>query len=70
MMRVDSEYVLLRPLAWKRVSLWVLWLRWLDERRQMVQLDEMDERMLRDMGLTREDVIRRVPFNRPREFHF
>lgn len=70
MMQPDSGYVLLRPFAfaWKRGSLWLRCLRWLDERRQQVQLEEMDEHMLRDIGLTRHDVIHRVPFNRAREF--
>ncbi|WP_420372619.1 DUF1127 domain-containing protein [Pollutimonas sp. H1-120] len=68
MMQPDIGYVLLRPFVWKRKSLWTRCLRWLDERRQQVQLEEMDERMLRDIGLTRGDVIRRVPFNRAREY--
>jgi uncharacterized protein YjiS (DUF1127 family) len=54
----------------RRAKLWARCLRWLTERRQLAHLQEMDEHMLRDVGLTREDVIRRMPFKRPRDFHF
>jgi len=55
--------------ATKRPSLWTRYLRWLTDGRQLVHLQDMDERMLRDIGLTRADVARRVPFKSPRVFH-
>lgn len=67
-MRPD-DYAVFYSIAPKRESLWARCVRLLKERRQLAHLEEMDERMLRDLGLTREDVIRRVPFKRPREFH-
>lgn len=46
--------------------LWARCWRWRNECRQLTHLHELDERMLRDIGLTRGDVIRRVPFRQPR----
>ena len=42
-----------------REGRWARMLRWLADRRH---LHEMDERLLRDVGLTREDVWRGMPF--------
>jgi uncharacterized protein YjiS (DUF1127 family) len=68
-MRPD-DYAVFYCVAPTRETLWARCMRWLSERRQLAHLQEMDEHMLRDVGLTREDVIRRMPFKRPRDFHF
>jgi len=62
----DNNAVFLR-VAPKRETLWARYLRWLDERGQRVHLEGMEAHMLRDIGLTREDVIRRMPFRKPRD---
>ena len=42
-----------------REGRWTRALRWFADRRHLL---EMDDRLLRDVGLTREDVRRGVPF--------
>lgn len=41
---------------------WARAIRWIEDRRRLAALDE---RLLRDIGLTPEDVAREVPFRRP-----
>ena len=42
-------------------SAWTRVLRWIDD---CGRLTDLDDRMLRDIGLTREDVLRGTPFKR------
>lgn len=42
-------------------SAWARVLRWIGDRGR---LTDLDDRMLRDIGLTREDVLRGTPFKR------
>lgn len=40
---------------------WARLLRWIEDRQNLA---ELDDRLLRDVGLTREDVARNTPFAR------
>ena len=50
--------------AAKAVALWAAWKAWHALRRDTIRLAEMDDRMLKDIGLTRHEVEHAVRFGR------